>query len=355
MDHLSLYQFGIENVVATSGTALTIQQAKLLRRYVEHTVLIFDGDKAGMAAAVRGIAPLIETGIDVRVVSLPNGQDPDTFIREQGKEALLGVIEDSLPLVDFLVTWVGTLEDLTTSDGKARATHHIADLIGRVTDATLRQFLIRDTAERIGIEEGVVIQSVKDAQKSPRPQRREAPRETTVSAADKFDPGQWKERELLIQMMSDVTIADLVLKQIQPEDFENSVYRQFAQIIATQRNNGWGSSVAHIVDCLTDDGLARIVSSLSLETGITNPDQVELPVQDYINDIHLRKMDRQIDELNVRMRNASVEELTELMQIHKQMTLDRRMIKESGSFPSAPLTTIADAATQIVGREQGIP
>ncbi|MEE2752693.1 MAG: DNA primase, partial [Candidatus Latescibacterota bacterium] len=165
MDHLSLFQFGIQNVVATSGTALTIQQAKLLRRYVEHAILIFDGDKAGMSAAVRGIAPLIETGIDVQVVSLPNGQDPDSFIREQGKEAVLDVVEKSVPLVDFLVTWVGTLEDLTTSDGRARATRHIAELIGRVTDATLRQFLIRDTAERIGIEESVVIRSVQDAKK----------------------------------------------------------------------------------------------------------------------------------------------------------------------------------------------
>ena len=165
-----------------------------------------------------------------------------------------------VPLVDFLVTWVGTLEDLTTSDGKARATHHIADLIGRVTDATLRKFLIRDTAERIGIEEGVVIQSVQDAQKSPRPRRHEAPRETTVSAADQFDPRPRHERELLIQMMSDDNTADEVLAQIQPEDFTNSVYRQIAQIVANQRNNGWGGSVAHIVDCLTDDGLARIVS-----------------------------------------------------------------------------------------------
>jgi len=354
MDHLSLFQFGIQNVVATSGTALTIQQAKLLRRYVEHAVLIFDGDKAGMSAAVRGIAPLIETGIDVRVVSLPNGQDPDTFIREQGKDALLDVVEHSVPLVDFLVTWVGTLEDLTTSDGRARATHHIADLIGRVTDATLRQFLIRDAAERIGIEESVVIQSVKDAQKSPRPRQREAPRETTVSVSEQFDPRPRQERELLIQMMSDDTTADDVLAQIQAEDFTNSIYRQIVQIIADQRSNGWGGSVAHIVDCLTDDGLARIISSLSLETGISNPDQVELPVQDYINDFHLRKIDRQIEELNIHMRNASPEEQTSLMQGHKKLTLDRKAIKAGQSFGTAPITALAEAATQIIEGAGGI-
>ena len=97
------------------------------------------------------------------------------------RQHIFDAVEKSVPLVDFLVTWVGTLEDLTTSDGRARATRHIAELIGRVTDATLRQFLIRDAAERIGIEESVVIRSVQDAKKSPRPHRREAPRETTVS------------------------------------------------------------------------------------------------------------------------------------------------------------------------------
>ncbi len=356
MDHLSLFQFGIENVVATSGTALTIQQAKLLRRYAEHAVLVFDGDKAGMSAAVRGIAPLIECGIDVRVVSLPDGLDPDTFIREHGKEALLGVVEDSVPLVDFLVTWVGTLEDLTTSDGKARATHHIADLIRRVSDATLRQFLIRDAAERIGIEEGVIIQSVQDAQKSPRPQRREALRETTVNVTEQFDPRPRQERELLIQMMSDNETADLALTQIQPEDFTNSIYRQIAQIVASQRNNGWGSSVAHIVDCLTDEGLARIVSSLSLETGISNPDQVEIPVEDYINAFHLRRVDRQIEELTLQMRNAPPDQQATLMQIHKQLTLDRKAIKEGGAYiGDTAVTSIGEAASQIVDREQGIP
>lgn len=354
MDHLSLFQFGIENVVATSGTALTIQQAKLLRRYVEHTVLIFDGDRAGMSAAVRGIAPLIESGIDVRVVSLPDGQDPDTFIREHGKDALLDVVEGSVSLVDFLVTWVGTLEDLTTSDGKARATHHIADLIRRVSDATLRQFLIRDTAERIGIEEGVVIQSVQDAQKSPRPHRREGPRETTVTPVEQFDPRPRQERELLIQMMSDNETADIVLTQIQPEDFNNSVYRQLAQIVANQRKNGWGSSVAHIVDCLTDEGLARIVSSLSLETGISNPDQLEMPIQDYITAFHLRRVDRQIEELNLKMRNASPEEQIGLMKAHKQLTLERKAIKESGSFTSeTAVTTIAEAAAPLVDGDPG--
>ena len=348
MDHLSLFQFGIQNVVATSGTALTIQQAKLLRRYAEHAILIFDGDKAGMSAAVRGIAPLIETGIDVQVVSLPNGLDPDTFIREHGKDALLEAVEKSVPLVDFLVTWVGTLEDLTTSDGKARATHHIADLIRRVSDATLRQFLIRDAAERIGIEESVVIQSVKDAQKSPRPHRREAPRETTITAVEQFDPRPRQERELLIQMMSDDGTADEVLKQIQPDDFSNSIYRQIVQIVAEQRNKGWGGSVAHIVDCLTNDGLARIVSSLSLETGISNPDQIETPVQDYINTFHLRRIDRKIEELNLRMRNAQPEEVSALMQTHKQLTLDRKLTKESGSLTSPPVTALAGAAAEII-------
>ncbi|MBE81883.1 MAG: DNA primase [Gemmatimonadetes bacterium] len=351
MDHLSLFQFGIENVVATSGTALTIQQAKLLRRYAEHAVLIFDGDRAGMSAASRGIAPLIESGIDVRVVSLPDGQDPDTFIREHGKNALLGVVNESVPLIDFLVSWVGTLEDLTTSDGRARATHHIADLIGRVTDQTLRHLLIRDASERIGIEESVVIQSVQDAQKSPRPRRSKQQGETTVSLAEQFDPRPRQERELLIQLMTDNETADIVLEQIRPEDFTNSIYRQIAKIVQNQRNNGWSTSVAHIVDCLTDDGLARIISSLSLETGISNPDQVELPVQDYINAFHQRRIDRQIEELNRQMRNASADDQIKLMQAHKQLTLDRKAIKEGSSFSQPEVKMIGEAAEPILNDE----
>ena len=350
MDHLSLFQFGIENVVATSGTALTIQQAKLLRRYAEHAVLIFDGDRAGMSAAARAIAPLIECGIDVRVVSLPDGQDPDTFIRESGKESFLSIVDSGTALVDFLVTWVGTVEDLTTSDGRARAIHHITDLIQRVSDAPLRKLLIQETADKLGVSEGDVIQAVQNPG-----QNRSSTRSTRQQDSESPQPaveetqGRWRERELLMHMMSDVSVADIALEQVRPDDFENSLYRQIAHIVREQRQNGWGCSVAHILDYLTDDNLAKVVSSMSLATGMNNPDQVEPPLQDYINDIHHRRLDREIAELNTRMKDASGDDLAGLLKAHKDLTLERKTIREGGVLRrDGDVTVISDAIDDVL-------
>ena len=172
-----------------------------------------------------------------------------------------------------------------------------------------------------------------------------------MSLAEQFAPRPRQERELLIQLMTDNETADIVLEQIRPEDFTNSIYRQIAKIVQNQRNNGGSTSVAHIVDCLTDDGLARIISSLSLETGISNPDQVELPVQDYINAFHQRRIDRQIEELNRQMRNASADDQIKLMQAHKQLTLDRKTIKEGSSFSQPEVKMIGEAADPILNDE----
>ena len=351
MDHLALVQQGFQNVVATSGTALTPQHARLLKRFTEHAVLVFDGDTAGSSAAVRGVTPLVEAGIDVRIVSLPEGEDPDDFVRTRGRSAFHETIDNALPAMDFLIQWVATLEDLTTADGRARATRRVAEIISHVSDTALRQFLIQDAAQKLETDESVVIQEVKKASERQSSQARRKEPEQPVPAIERFDPRPRAERELLIQMMSDDFLADTVLAEIKPEDFTNSIYRQIATIVQNQRNNGWSTSVAHIVDCLTDDGLARIISSLSLETGISNPDQVELPVQDYINAFHQRRIDRQIEELNRQMRNASADDQIKLMQAHKQLTLDRKAIKEGSSFSQPEVKMIGEAAEPILNDE----
>ena len=95
MDLLSLVQAGVEHVAATSGTALTEDQCRTLARYARQVVLLFDGDAAGSTAAMRGLEVILGTGLDVRVVSLPTGHDPDSFVQEHGPEALLKRAENA--------------------------------------------------------------------------------------------------------------------------------------------------------------------------------------------------------------------------------------------------------------------
>lgn len=104
MDYLSLRQAGIRGVVATMGTALSEEQVNLLKRHCNRIVLNFDGDSAGYKAALRGIEVILKAGLEVSCITLPQGDDPDSFVRKQGKDAYEKLIEESIPFFKFLIS-----------------------------------------------------------------------------------------------------------------------------------------------------------------------------------------------------------------------------------------------------------
>lgn len=103
MDLITLHQYGITNVVASLGTALTINQARLLKRYADKVVISYDADVAGQMATLRGLEVLRTAGFDVRVLQIPQGKDPDEFVRSNGKESFLKLINIAEPLIDYRI------------------------------------------------------------------------------------------------------------------------------------------------------------------------------------------------------------------------------------------------------------
>ncbi len=101
-DLISLYQAGIKNVVAVSGTGFTTDQAALLARFCERIVLLYDSDSAGIKAAFRACGVLYDSGVEPRIIRLPKGHDPDSFAREAGKEGLLKQVAGATDVVDFI-------------------------------------------------------------------------------------------------------------------------------------------------------------------------------------------------------------------------------------------------------------
>lgn len=115
MDLIALHQSGITNVVASLGTALTVNQARLLKRYVSKVIISYDADLAGQTATLRGLEILRNAGFDVKVLTVPEGKDPDEFVRNNGKEAFLRLAKDSLPLIEYRIKKVS--EGINLKDG----------------------------------------------------------------------------------------------------------------------------------------------------------------------------------------------------------------------------------------------
>ncbi len=120
MDTISLVQGGFRNVVASMGTSLTKDQARILKRYTDKVYISYDGDFAGQKAAIRGLEILNEEGLEVKVVSLPDGMDPDDVIKNLGREGYAKLLADAMPLIDFKLDILRRTYDLNSVDGKRK-------------------------------------------------------------------------------------------------------------------------------------------------------------------------------------------------------------------------------------------
>ncbi len=155
-DVISMYQCGIENVVANSGTALSIHQIHMLHRFTSNITLIYDGDAAGIHAALRGTDMLLSEGMNLKVLLLPDGKDPDEFARSHTAANFRNYIEDNQ--VDFIQFKTNLLlKGETDPKKRADAINSIVESISVIQNQILRDTYIHDCAQRIGINENTLI------------------------------------------------------------------------------------------------------------------------------------------------------------------------------------------------------
>jgi DNA primase len=152
-DVLAVFQSGIENVVAASGTSLTVEQLKLLKRYTNSIVLLFDADTAGKNATMRGIELAIEAGFDVGTVILPSGEDPDSFIRLNGKEAFDAAIEHRQTFIEAKAQIFEDQGAFSDPGRKTQAIISILETIKKVPNDIKQQFYIQKLGERFHLSE----------------------------------------------------------------------------------------------------------------------------------------------------------------------------------------------------------
>jgi len=152
MDCIALHQYGITNTVASLGTALTINQAKLIKRYVDKVIIAYDADIAGQMATLRGLEILKQAGLDVRVLTVPQGKDPDEFIRNNGREAFVKLLSEALPLIDYRIKRVRESIDIKNPDNLVQYVEK-ALLILLDLDSVERDVYIKKISEETNIKD----------------------------------------------------------------------------------------------------------------------------------------------------------------------------------------------------------
>ena len=159
MDVISMHQAGIKNVVCSGGTALTKEQIRLIHRFTNNITVIYDGDAAGIHAALRGIDMFLEEGFNVKVLLLPDGEDPDSFARTHNASDFIEYIETNQ--VDFIRFKIRLLSAEASDPSKRSALiHDIVQSIAQIPDPITRQVYIQDAAERLSMSEALLTKTM---------------------------------------------------------------------------------------------------------------------------------------------------------------------------------------------------
>lgn len=190
MDVIQLVQSGIENVVASGGTSLTKNQIRLLHRFINTgtITLLYDGDKAGIKAAIRGIDMMLEEGINVRVILLPEGEDPDSFAKARNASDLKEFLENNQR--DFIQFKTQLLMEDAQNDPSKRSDMilQIVHSIAVIPDIIKRQVYIKDTSSLLGIPEDVLLRKVNEIRKHDAIERKKAKAAAQPTSNDPIDP-----------------------------------------------------------------------------------------------------------------------------------------------------------------------
>ena len=206
---------GIENVVASSGTALTSAQARLLKRFTSKVVLSFDPDAAGQGAAARSSELLVSEGFQVNVAMLPAGQDPDNFIREQGGAAYAERLRTSKPYLEYLLDRTAAELDLTRDEGRREFLNRMLSVAARIPEAAARDQFADRLSHRARITEEVVRSEIRKAAVN-----REGARELAARQVVSLGQVKHAERGLVWALIRDPRAGLGALAELEPADLD---------------------------------------------------------------------------------------------------------------------------------------
>jgi DNA primase len=186
MDCISVYAAGFHNVIASSGTAFTELQAKLLGRFSKNVVVNFDPDTAGAKATDRTLGLLVEEEFQIKVLTLEQGFDPDLYIRRKGKDAYAAALKTSQKYFDYLIERARAQFPVRTGEGKVKAVNHLLPHIQRVPNRIVRDELAQEIAQKLGIDSALIRQELRNVASTRSAAAVKAPAEAQVTDAERI-------------------------------------------------------------------------------------------------------------------------------------------------------------------------
>ncbi|MFH1468738.1 MAG: toprim domain-containing protein [Pseudomonadota bacterium] len=283
-DVVSLAQGGIEETVATCGTALTAEQIKLLRRLSPNVVALFDSDQAGIKAAVRSMELFAEAEMEAFRLTIPGAKDPDELVREQGPEAFRALLGNTEPLMDLVIRWHADQQGATPL-GRQRALAEIAPLVARFPEVA-RAALIQRVADLLVLPEAQVARQVRGVRLGPG----HGPAQVERPAATRFTKDIHHLFWLLVQFPEKVRPA---LEASDPTLISESHAVLDAMGALLQ-----GRPVPAVMEDCADEGLRALLAAVAAMDGLYKEESAENAVQRILARLEIPRIDQRLVELH---------------------------------------------------------
>lgn len=308
-DVLALHQAGIRQVAAPLGTALTPEHAVLLRRFVNTVVLIFDGDTAGTGAVLRALDVFRDSGISVKVVVMPPGHDPDSYVRAHGAERLLALQDQALTLLEFAVAQ--RLEGAThaTIEERTRRIDDILGILAKGSNPIEKNEQVQRVAERLGVRPQLLLDrypAVLGSARGGRPRRGKSP----TPGNRRNEKREFREERDIVSFMVQGNLHPEQLAGLRPEDFRSPLYRQLVEIGLRHLDTESGLDLSgFFAETGLDETCRDSVAELAV-SGTHFEDRDEY-IQGCLKALAQRNLRTRLDELIARLRIAEREQRTD--------------------------------------------
>lgn len=297
LDFLIPYQAGIANLIATLGTALTIDQVKLVKRFTNTVIMVYDPDEAGEAASLRNLDIFISEDVNVYVAELPSGYDPDSYIRKFGTEEFTKVIKSSKNLFDYKLDKTSTRFDIKSAHGKARIAAEMLPTISKISNAVLKSNLVKRLAEALSVDE----EAIRTELKKIRPDYEE--RRYTLETKEAKKDSQNAEKIVLSLMLEEERFVRMVKENLSIDEFKDTSVRDIVKAILELYREKKEIRPARLINHLENKEGAAVLISEVAELAETFQDK-EKAVTDCIARIKRDNIRDELDRLQAAIKVA---------------------------------------------------
>lgn len=293
MDTISLVQAGFENVVASMGTALTKDQARILKRYTDKVFISYDGDFAGQKASIRGLEILKEEGLDVKVVSLPNGLDPDDVIKKFGRKGYQELLDDAKPLIDFKLDTLKRTYDVGTVDGKRKFTTNAIKVISESASPAEQEDLLKTVRDITGTTFEALKRELYAQEKTEQVVKRVDVPEFSESTGDKT---LLAARFVLSAYLFNKPCARET--DINTLEFEHPIHKEIQTYISQKQSQNERAKFNDLYEILADEHHYELSNIAELETDESKKYEPEVYFFDCVRTIRVQVLNKQISVLS---------------------------------------------------------